>query len=426
MLLKELVTPSLEALADHYRDNKLLLIHPSSRYRTLLVAALIDNPPCPLYYYSLGIEDVGASQFISRLAHDLADQQPTFGKNLNHARNETPDDLEGLASALAKDLTELSKEDYLLILDEFDRADDIPDIQLFVEYLVENLPPRCHLLINSRSLPRLPWVALVARRQAAVLRDARLLTSGFYTEHYSDSPNVEVYALGPGYVIVNGQHVSTWEGHLPRLLFFFALDRPMCTRADICRAFWPELPIDQAVNVFHVTKRRLHKALGFDVLTHEGGHYRVNPALNLQYDVLEFVSSLVEARSHSDSAEAEDFWQHAIEMYRGSYLQGHDDPWVTARRADFRAGYLEALAELARIREAAGRADSALGLYLRAIGEDYNREDLHREVIRLYGKLGRRGEAAEHYQKLQADLAERYNITPAPETEAVYREAVGS
>ena len=54
----------------------------------------------------------------------------------------------------------------------------------------------------------------------------------------------------------------------------------MVTRADICQAFWPELPLDQAVNVFHVTKRRLHKALGFDVLVHEGGHYRVNPALN--------------------------------------------------------------------------------------------------------------------------------------------------
>ncbi len=424
MSLRELVIPSLEALAAHYVQNRLLLIHPSSRYRTLLIAALIDSPPCPLYYYGLGVQDIGLDQFLTSLAHDLADQSPTFGRHLNEIRNQTPDDFEQLASALAADLDELNTEDYLLILDEYDRADQAPDIQTFVEYLLNFLPVQCHLLINSRTLPRLPWVALVAKHQAVVLKDARMLTSGFYSEHLAENPNVEVYALGPGYVIVNGQHVTTWEGHLPRLLFFFALDRPMVTRADICQAFWPELPLDQAVNVFHVTKRRLHKALGFDVLMHEGGHYRVNPALNLQYDVLEFVSSLVDARG-AESSEAAPHWQQAIDVYRGSYLQGHEDEWIVTRRADFREGYLEALATLARLRDAEGRHEAALGLFLRAVAEASNREDLHREVIRLYGKLGRRGEAAQHYQKLENDLRERYGIEPSPETQAAYRQVIG-
>lgn len=424
MSLKEQVAPSIETLAAHYATNKLLLIHPSSRYRTLLIAALLDNPPAPLYYYSLGIRDNSLAQFLTGLSHDLADQSPTFGKYLNEARNESPNDIAKLSDALAHDLGDLSSEDYLLILDEFDRADTVPEIQTFIEELLDKLPEQCHLLINSRSLPRLPWVALVAKHQAVVLRDSRLLTSGFYTEKITENPNVEVYALGPGYVLVNGQNVSTWEGHLPRLLFFFALDRPMVTRADICQAFWPDLPLDQAVNVFHVTKRRLHKALGFDVLVHEGGHYRVNPQLNLQYDVLEFVGSLVEARGAED-AEAAEHYQYAIELYRGDYLQGHDDPWIIARRADFREGYLEALSELAELKARSGEDEAALGLYLRAVSEAGNREDLHREVIRLYGKLGRRSEAAEHYKKLEADFESRYGFSPSPETRAVYQEATG-
>jgi len=425
MSIGELVAPSIRALSSHYPDNKLLLVHPSSRYRTLIIAALIENPPCPLYYYGLGIEDVGLAQFLASMAHDLADQNPAFGRKLNDARNQEPDNIPQLAKALARDLEDLTQTDYLLILDEYDRADDISDIQIFMEYLLERIPQHCHILINSRTLPRLPWVALVAKRQAVVLRDARMLPSGFYSEHFSENPNVEVYALGPGYVIINGQHVTTWEGHLPRLLFFFALDRPMCTRSEICQAFWPDLPDDQAVNVFHVTKRRLHKALGFDVLLHESGHYRVNPALNLQYDVLEFVGSLVEARSRQ-GREGEGYWQHAIDIYRGSFLQGHDDAWITARRSDFQEGYLEALSELARIRELEGRPELALGLLLRAVSEAYNREDLHREVIRIYGVLGRRSEAAEHYHKLQTDLRERYAISPAPETQAVYQQVVGT
>ncbi|HEC22728.1 MAG TPA: hypothetical protein ENI95_07410, partial [Chloroflexi bacterium] len=323
-----------------------------------------------------------------------------------------------------RDLADLHSEDYLLILGEYDRADDVQDIQAFIEYLLDYLPPQCHLLISSRTMPRLPWVALVAKRQAVVLKDSQMLTGSFYTGDLTENPNVEVFALGPGYVMVNGRHVSTWEGHLPRLLFFFALDRPMVTRADICQAFWPDLPIDQAVNVFHVTKRRLHKALGFDVLVHEGGHYRVNPALNLKYDVVEFVDSLVEARSRQGE-DASPYWQHAIDLYRGEYLQGHDDDWIVTRRADFREGYLEALTELGRIRQSERHYEAALGLFLRAVSEAPNREDLHREVIRLYGLLGRRGEAAEHYQKLEADLRERYGIEPSPETREVYQEAVG-
>jgi len=424
MSLKEQVAPSIETLAAHFATNKLLLIHPSSRYRTLLIAALIDSPPAPLYYYSLGIRDNSLAQFLTGLSHDLGDQSPTFGRRLNQARNESPDDIDKLAQALAADLDDLNSEDYLLILDEYDRADAVQEIQAFVEVLLDKLPKQCHLLINSRTLPRLPWVALVAKHEAVVLRDSKLLTSGFYTERISENPNVEVYSLGPGYVLVNGQNVTTWEGHLPRLLFFFALDRPMVTRADICQAFWPDLPLDQAVNVFHVTKRRLHKALGFDVLVHEGGHYRVNPQLNLQYDVLEFVGSLVEARS-AEGEEAAQHYQYAIDLYRGAYLQGHDDAWILARRDDFREGYLEALSELARLREQQGADEAALGLYLRAVSEARNREDLHREVIRLYGKLGRRSEAADHYQKLEQEFKERYGFKPSPETQHVYQEAIG-
>lgn len=423
MSIKELVAPSIEALLAHYSSNKLLLIHPSSRYRTLIIAALIENPPCPLYYYGLGIEDVGLAQLLAGIAHDLADQDPSFGRNLNDIRNRIPDNIPELAAALAKDLEELAFADYLLILDEYDRANDVQDIQTFMECLLDLIPRHCHILINSRTLPRLPWVALVAKRQAVVLRDSRMLPSGFYSELFSENPNVEAYALGPGYVIINGHHITTWEGHLPRLLFFYALDRPMCTRAETCQAFWPELPVDQAVNVFHVTKRRLHKALGFDVLLHEGGHYRANPVLNLQYDVLEFVGSLVEARSRPGIA-GEGYWQHAIDMYRGSFLQGYDDAWIVARRADFREGYLEALVELAHLRETEGQIEVALGFLLRAVSEAYNREDLHREIIRAYGKLGRRSEAAEHYRKLQIDLQERYAISPAPETQLLYREIV--
>lgn len=420
----ELLQPSLQAVHENFADHKLLLIHPNSRYRTLLIAMLLNDPPAPLYYFGLAPGDTNLAQLLASMTHDLAEQHPTFGRHLNQLRHRSPDDLPALAKAMAKDLDELNDENYLLILDHYDRADKVDDIQSFFALLLEQLPEQAHMLINARALPRLPWVALVARHEAAVLRDSRLLTSGFYPEQGPEKANLEAFALGPGYILVNGQEVKDWEGHLPRLMFFFALDRPLVTRSEICQAFWPDLPLDQAVNVFHVTKRRLHKALGFDVLSHEGGHYKVLPTLSLQYDVLDFVGSLVEARSAQGEA-ATVAWQNAIELYRGAYLQGHVQPWVASRRDDFRNGYVEALTNLARIRAAENNHEQGLGLYLRAVSEYPNREDLHREVMILYNKLGRRSEAVAHYQQLETDLKQALNISPSSETRAVYDEIVG-
>ena len=121
----ELLSPAFEAVRSNYTNYKLLLIHPNSRYRTLLISALINDPPCPLYYYGLAPDDTSLPQFLAGLTHDLAEQHPTFGRHLNQIRHRTPDDIHALASALAQDLGELNDKDYLLIFDHYDRADSL-------------------------------------------------------------------------------------------------------------------------------------------------------------------------------------------------------------------------------------------------------------------------------------------------------------
>ena len=117
MTIFESIGPSLEALRTQYARNKLMLIHPSSRHRTLLVAALLQDPPCPVYYFSLSTNDVSLGQFLSSLTHDLADQHSTFGQHLNDVRKERLDDYEALAQAAAADLQELADSDFILVID---------------------------------------------------------------------------------------------------------------------------------------------------------------------------------------------------------------------------------------------------------------------------------------------------------------------
>ncbi len=420
MYLSTLVDQAFEVFQEQSPSARVILLHPRSRYRSVLVARLINMPNFRVLYYAMGQDDINLSSFLSGITHDLANQHPTFGRHINILPPEAYENLGTVADAFARDLQEISVEPFYLILDEYDRSDSADDIQCFIEKLISRLPDNCRLVINSRTLPRLPWVSLIAQKHAVLLEDSQVIRQNFYQAETVGQNKLEVYALGPGYVLMNGQAINTWEGHLPRLLFFFALDRPIITRSEICQAFWPELDNDQAVNVFHVTKRRLHKALDMDVLVHDGGYYRINPELDIHYDVIDFVEALMEGRSEI-SANRAAAWQRAIELYRGPFLQGHTDAWIISRRHDFQAGYMEALTEMAYIRLAEDRPEQALGLFQRALVEDPLREPIHREIMQLYARLGRRSEAAAHYLRLVEDL-KKEGRAPSPETQSVYKD----
>jgi DNA-binding SARP family transcriptional activator len=420
MQLQEQINRAFDIFKERAGHAKVTLLHPRSRYRSVSVAKLINSSGSPVFYYALGPDDISIQSFLSGITHDIANQQPMFGRHINTLPEEAYSDVEILLDTFARDISELSNEPFYLILDEYDRSDISDEVQMFTEQLIPRLPDHCHLVINSRTLPRLPWVSMIAQGRAVLLEDDRVIADKFYDTPTDGTNQLEVYALGPGFVLLDNKMIDTWEGHLPRLLFFFALDRPVITRSEICQAFWPELDTDQAVNVFHVTKRRLHKALDMDVLVHEDGYYRINPELGVQYDVIDFVSYVMAGRdvNNPDRVAA---WQRAIDLYRGPFLQGHGDRWIQDRRRDFRAGYLEALMQMANVRLVEGRPEHALGLFQRALAEDNTHEELHRQIMRLYTTLGRRSEAAAHYMRY-ADELKRQNREPHPDTAAVYQE----
>jgi DNA-binding SARP family transcriptional activator len=420
MKLQSLIDQAYVTFEEQSVNARVILLHPRSSYRSILVAKLINDSPRKVFYYAMGPDDINVLSFLSGITHDLANQHPTFGRYINILPVKDQQNFEVLVDTFARDLAEISDSEFLLILDEYDRSDVADDVQMFLEKLIAKLPSHCKLVINSRTLPRLPWVSLIARKQAIILQDHQLIKRDFYDIQTDGKNKLDVFALGPGYILMDGQTIDAWEGHLPRLLFFFALDRASITRSEICQAFWPELDTDQAVNVFHVTKRRLHKALDMDVLVHQDGYYRINPTLAIHYDVMEFVSALMDGRSEDNPTRMAS-WQRAIEMYRGPFLQGHNDSWIVSRRRDFQSGYLEALTAMAHIRLAEDRPEHALGLFQKALNEDTTREDTHREIMQLFTRLGRRSEAAQHYQRLVDELA-RGGSEPSSETKKLYQD----
>lgn len=424
MKLHELVEKSYQTFMQQVDDTKVVLLHPESRFRSMLVARLINDPNQRVFYYALGPDDIKLQAFITSITHDMANQHPTFGRHINmlpqNVYENPTDHFDLVLDTFAKDLAEVTDERFLLILDEYDRSDLAEDVQMFVAKLAGKLPDNGRMVINSRTLARLPWVSMIAQNYGVILKDDEVILRDFYSTERDVDTSLEVFGLGPGFVAVNGNTVDTWEGHLPRLLFFFALDKALVTRAEICQAFWPELDIDQAVNVFHVTKRRLHKALDADVLIHDDGYYRVDYDRGVYYDANEFASLMMIARNSDNADEKFDAWQRAVELYRGPFLQGHNDRWIVDRRESFRAGYLEALTSLADLWVQRGKHDQALALLQKAATEDMRRDDIHRNIMSLYETLGRRSEAAAHYRKLKDE-----GVAVSDETHALYKQIMG-
>ncbi|MDZ4765010.1 MAG: bacterial transcriptional activator domain-containing protein [Chloroflexota bacterium] len=413
-------SPIIEQIYAHFcsiTDVHAILLHPRSRYRSLLVARLVSDPELRSFYYALSHNDIRLDSFVTGLMNEIAAQFPLFGYHLNQLSGTDWNDFSQLLSAFTADLAELGNEPFLLILDEYDYTDTADAIQTFVEGLIIRIPSHGKIVINSRTLPRLPWLSLMASRHAMILDDDQTVVEHFYNPPKQSTDMLDVRALGPGFVTFNGHTVDIWEGHLPRLLFFFALDRPVITRSEICQAFWATLDAEQAVNVFHVTKRRLHKALNTDVLIHEDGIYRINPNLDLHYDAAEFVTLLLNGRDIANPNRI-DAYQRALELYRGAFLLGHSDRWIVERRAHYQIGYLEAINAIAGHWLADQRPEHALSVYQHALVDAEWRETIQCKIMRLYLLMGRRSEAAAQLQRV-IEEAHRANRPLETETEQI-------
>lgn len=62
----------------------------------------------------------------------------------------------------------------------------------------------------------------------------------------------------------------------------------------------------------------------------------------------------------------------------------------------------------------------AIGYYLRVLRELPHREDVHREMMKLYAAQGQTDKLQAQYQSLETELKRAFNITPGKATRDLY------
>lgn len=295
-----------------------------------------------------------------------------------------------------------------VILDETDR----PQPELLDEFLRQLLDrlPQGRVIVIGRDIPICALKDEVIQSTACFVPVDPETMLWDYTE-VDDNHLLEVRAFGTGHVLVNGRRINSWDGLLPRSLFFYLVDRGMATRNDIFATFWPKLTTREATNVFHVTKRKINEVLGIDLTTYWSGYYRISPQINLSYDAVLF-NELAQNSEIAEADQIEEMLLKAMALYRGPFLAATDMQWVKRRRSELILSYSDVLSQMAAVTEENGDLAQALSLYLRATSMNRRREDTIEHIMRLYNALDMPEEALETYEQLEQELRSSFKMTP--------------
>lgn len=363
-------------------QTKLVVVHPGYLAQHSLIQEFWTAEPC--CYLRLEAQDSNRKQLDARLTENLKRQAQGY------------------------DLSNLE----LLIVDEGDLIED-RELEPFLRDILATIGGR--VLFLSRHLPAFVRADTEISSQTQIIPHDSALLLPEYVQRDDGSALLEVRTFGYGRVLLNGHVVDNWDGELPRNLFFFLVDRGMTTRAQIFETFWPNLSTREATNVFHVTKRKISEVLGVDLTHYASGFYRISPDLDLNYDVALF-NDMLQRSAVEPAAKAQQLLERVIWLYRGDFLGQIDsvaNAWVQRRRQELTQSYGDALIALAKLTEQTGETKQALGLYIRALATNRQREDLAGTIMGLYRNLGMAQDALDTYDALAAEIMNTLGISPA-------------
>lgn len=433
MLIQNVSGISKEKFYEMTNSKKIIILYPRTTYHNLFLSYILADKSKTVLYYRIDGENITLNDFISGLVAEFSETIPSFGsQTANLLDKGSPSEL---AKAIIADINAVNtNQTCVLYLDEFDAIEIGSAVREFAEALMTNLGNNCQVVINARVLTLKPWTAAVEQGIATVIGTAQHKNDLIYTVDEKHRPQLEIYAFGRGHAIVNGERIETWDGALPRNLFFYFVDNDLVTRDEIFKLFWSKLPVKEATNVFHVTKRKITERMSvnifgggnYELTNYSGGFYTPSDRVVRHYDVAEFVEAVDAATMTFDDNEQAVLYERAVNAYRAPFLITINMPWVHERREKLQRMFVEALIGLARIHKAAKRHDEALGYFVRTLKEEPQREDIFREIMNLYSTMGYKSEATRQYQLLETRLRDTLGVAPSEETRAVFDQISGS
>jgi DNA-binding SARP family transcriptional activator len=223
--------------------------------------------------------------------------------------------------------------------------------------------------------------------------------------------------------LVSGAPVSLPTKKAQALLAYLGL-RPGQShpRDKLAALLWGEKSDEQARGGLRHALVVLRRALADahpPPLRIEGQTLALN-SVGVEVDVVTFERQVVEGTPLA--------LEQAAELYRGDLLLGFTvneplfEEWLVAERERLREMALAALARLLAQQSKAAGTERAIQTAVRLLGLDPLQEGVHRTLMRLYLRQGRRGAALKQYQVCVGMLQRELGTEPEVETRQLYQE----
>ena len=283
-----------------------------------------------------------------------------------------------------------------LVLDECDRL-EATALDNLILTLLNNLHST-KICILSRYLPQivykpsvLPVTQVIPVEKAYGLYDYTTIAP---THH------VEVHAFGQGRVFVNGREVTQWRGEMSRHLFFYMIDNEIIPRELICQTFWANSTPKKAINVFQVTKGYMYDSLGIEPFEQQNHFFRHRQDIIISYDVADFHDLRQDGEVLRDEAQM----LKARQLYKHTFLQSSEMPWIHTRRAELELRYFDMLRVLADVQQDVGKYDESLGTNLQVLAKYPTDEKTGAAVLEQLVRRNQPCEAAKIYRTVTIAL----------------------
>jgi len=211
-------------------------------------------------------------------------------------------------------------------------------------------------------------------------------------------------------------------------------------REEIVDRLWPRLAPDAAVRDFKVALNALNHSVEpdhpsdapFAYVERRGTAYRFRPEADLWLDTAVFEREceaglrLIEVRDEADEATADAAiarLRTAIALYKGDYLpKAVYEDWSAEMRERLLSLYLRASDRLAGALIKRRQYEAGLEVCQAILAHDPCWERAYRLMMMAYARQGNRSQAIRVYQRCAEVLRDQLDVSPAPETAALFQQ----
>jgi len=238
-------------------------------------------------------------------------------------------------------------------------------------------------------------------------------------------PDIEARALGESSVLVNSRLISEaeWRSSRAKEIFLYML---CCgkgqTKEQITAALWPDLSPAKGTSNFHINLYRARRAIFPGIFTLEQGQYKLNPDLNIWFDVTEFEGLLSQTEKLPPDSEArETNLERAIEIYRGPFMQEFYSEWTEMRRRQLEDKYLKAISMLSNFYGGKGNYDRAITLLEKSLAINPYQDEIYGQIMEWRLVVGDKASALRTYKRYLDTVAAEMHSMPSARMEKLYK-----